>query len=61
MLFITGNRKTIDQWNDNMVDTKKALISEIQINILMELAIHGSIMVHVPIVTQHHSFQSENE
>jgi len=23
MKFITGNRKNIDQWNDNIVDTKK--------------------------------------
>jgi hypothetical protein len=29
MKLIDGNRKTIDQWNDNIVDTKKALIPEI--------------------------------
>jgi hypothetical protein len=34
--------KTINQWNDNIIDTKRALISEIQINIPMELNIHGS-------------------
>ena len=27
MKFITGNRKTRKQWNDNIVDTTNALIS----------------------------------
>ena len=56
MKFITGNRKTRGQWNDNIVDTKKALISKIQFSILMELTINGSILIQLPIVTQYHSF-----
>jgi hypothetical protein len=56
MKFITGDRKAMDQWNDNIVDTKKALISEIQINILIKLTIHGSIMILFPIMTQQHGF-----
>jgi hypothetical protein len=35
---------------------KKALISKIQFNILMELIIHGSIRIQFPIVTQHRRF-----
>ena len=56
MKFITSNRKTRKQWNDNIVDTKKALNSEMEINILMELTIYGILMIRVPIVKQHHSF-----
>ncbi len=35
---------------------KKDLISKIQFYILIELTIHGSLMILLPIVTQHHSF-----
>ena len=59
MKFITRNRKTRKQWNDYIVDTKKALTSGIQINIMMELTIYGSIMIRFPIVTQHHTFSQE--
>jgi hypothetical protein len=38
---------------------KKPLISEIQIDILIELTIYGSIMIQFPIVTQHHIFSRE--
>ena len=38
---------------------KTALISEIQIHILMELAIDGSIMIQFPIVTHRHSFRQK--
>ena len=56
MKFITGNRKTGDPWNDNIVDTKKLQFQKYKINIVMELNIHGSIMIQFPIVTHHHSF-----
>ncbi len=56
MKFINGNRKTRDQWNDDIVDTNTALISEIQIHILMELTIHESIMIQCSIVTHRRSF-----
>jgi hypothetical protein len=59
MKFMNVNRKTRDQRNDNIVDTKTALISEIQIHILMELAIDGSIMIQFPIVTHRHSFRQK--
>ena len=55
MKFINGNRKTGDKWNDNVVDIKTALISEIQIHILMELTIHGNIVIQFPIVTHRRS------
>ena len=55
MKFIIGNGKTRDEWNGNIVDTKTALISELQIHILMEPTILGSIMTQFPIVTQHHN------
>ena len=56
MKFINDNRKTRDQWSDNIVDIKTASILEMQIHILMELTIHRSIMIHFPIVTHHRSF-----
>ena len=40
MKFMNVNRKTRDQRNDNIVDTKTVLISEMQIHIVMELTIH---------------------
>ncbi len=50
------DRKIRDQWNDNIVDTKKALISEIQIHILMEIATHEIIMIQFRIVTHRRRF-----
>ena len=35
---------------------KKALILKIQFTILMELTIHGRMMIRFPISTQHHGF-----
>jgi hypothetical protein len=40
MKFITANRKTKDQWNDNIVDTKKDGILGMQIDIMMEMIIY---------------------
>ncbi len=60
MVLITGNRKTIHQWNDNIVDTQKDLNFTNTIGILMdELNINGSThdsISHSDIAPQ---FQSE--
>jgi hypothetical protein len=56
MKLFTDNRKIIDQWNNNIVDTKKALVLG-EKKFMMELTIHGSIMIPFPIVTHHQSFR----
>jgi hypothetical protein len=60
MKFINGNRKTRDQWNDNIVDTKTAFILEIHIHILMELTIQGKYNDSVSDSDTSQQFQSEN-
>ena len=55
-MFITGHRKTLDKWNDDIVDTKMALSLEIQINIMMELNIHENAHDSVSVVTYHRNF-----
>ncbi len=48
MKFITGNKKTRDQRNDNIVEIKKTWFSEKIINILMELSFHKNTYDWVP-------------
>ena len=48
MKFITGNKKTRDQRNDNIVDIKKSWFSEKKIKILMELSFHKNTRDSVP-------------
>jgi hypothetical protein len=61
MKFITGNKKTRDQRNDNIVDIKKSWFSEIKINILMELSFHRNTYDSVPDSDTTPQFQSENQ
>ena len=62
MKFITGNKKTRDQRNDNIVDIKnKSWFSEIKINILMELSIHRNTHDSVSDSDTAPQFQSENQ
>ena len=42
MVWITGNRNTLDQWNENIVDTKQGMNFRNKNHIRMELTIHGS-------------------
>ena len=48
--------KKLENNGTRTLSIKKVLISKLQLNILMELTIHGSIMIQFPILTQHHSF-----
>ena len=52
LVFVTGYRKPYVN-GTTPLSIKKALISEIQINRLMELNIHGSTHYSVSVVTQH--------
>ena len=59
MKFITGKKKSRDQWNDDIVDTKK--YHEIKINILMELSIHRNTHDSVSDSDTSPQFQSEKQ
>jgi hypothetical protein len=61
MKFILGTKKTRDQRNDNIVDIKKSLFSEIKINILMELSSHRNTHDLVSDSDTSPQFQSENQ
>ena len=61
MKFITGNKKTKDQRNDNIVDIKKSWFSEININIPMELSFHRNKHDSVPDSDTSPQFQLENQ
>jgi hypothetical protein len=56
MKFIVGKKKTEINGTTALSMPKKALIAKIQINILMDVTIQGSIMIQFPKVTQHHCF-----
>ena len=59
MALITGSRKTIDQWNDKILDTKKVFISETRMKFFMELNIHGSTHNYVSVVTQYRNLNQK--
>jgi hypothetical protein len=61
MKFNTGNKNTRGQRNDNIVDIKKILFSEIQINILKELSFHRNTHDSVPDSDTAPQFQSETQ